>query len=248
MATRTPLVVGNWKMHTNFSDAMVLMTQIKNNIESLQGIDIVVCPPFPWLYPLAEALHRSAPRHFSLGAQNISQHDNGPFTGEVSASMLTHLVKYVIVGHSERLAQFGETLQTTNEKIHAALRHRLKPIVCVGEHHRSDNSGQEILKQLEIILDGITKHELEELALVYEPVWAISGHGGSPANGAMVQSVAQAIHEKVSDIPRVLYGGSVNADNVAEFMAQPDIDGVLVGAASLKAAEFIKICELAQYE
>ncbi|MBI3495207.1 triose-phosphate isomerase [Candidatus Berkelbacteria bacterium] len=259
MPKRTPLVVGNWKMHTSFADAIVLATQIKHHAESLSGVEVVICPPFLWLYPLAETLQHASPRHLSLGAQNVSEHDNGALTGEVSAAMLQHLVRYVIVGHSERLAHFGETAQTTNAKIHAALRHHIKPIVCVGELTRSRNPEKEVLHRLREILEGVTKHELEELVLVYEPVWAISSHGeppvgraspdgGSSAEGIRVQLVAQAIHETISDVPRVLYGGSVTALNTLEFMSQADIDGVLVGAASLKASEFIKICKLAAYQ
>jgi len=243
MARRTPLIVANWKMNTTLSDAMVLATSIRNGLEDIHGIEAVLCPPFPWLVPIAELFEKARPRHLKLGAQNMFWQDEGPFTGEVSAPMLKHLVSHVILGHSERVSHFHETEEDTNRKVKSALHHRLKPIICVGERTKGINPGHTVITKLKKILDGVGQDRFEELAIAYEPVWAIGS--GEPASGGQAELVAEAIQEEFGKNPAILYGGSVESKNVLEFLSQPEIDGALVGGASLSASAFLKICELA---
>ncbi|MFY9484226.1 MAG: triose-phosphate isomerase [Patescibacteria group bacterium] len=243
MAGRTPLIVANWKMNTTLPDAMVLATSLHNGLEDIHGIEVVLCPPFPWLVPIAELFEKARLRHLALGAQNMFWEDDGPFTGEVSALMLKHLVSHVILGHSERVSHFNETEEITNRKLKAAFHHHLKPIVCVGETAKEGNPGHTIVTKLKKILDGIGRNRLEELAIAYEPVWAIGS--GTPASGAQAELVAEAIRKEFGDHPTILYGGSVEPKNILEFLSQPEIDGALVGGASLSAHTFLKICELA---
>ncbi|MBI3261388.1 triose-phosphate isomerase [Candidatus Berkelbacteria bacterium] len=232
MPGRTPLIVANWKMNTTLSDAMILATSIRNGLEDIHGIEAVICPPFPWLVPIAELFEKARLRHLTLGAQNMFWEDDGPFTGEVSAPMLKHLVSHVILGHSERVSHFHETEEDTNRKVKAALHHHLKPIICVGE-----------TAKLKKILDGVGRDRLEELSIAYEPVWAIGS--GEPASGAQAELVAEAIRKEFGNHLTFLYGGSVEPKNILEFLSQPEIDGALIGGASLSAHSFLKICELA---
>lgn len=243
MSGRTPLVVANWKMNTTLPDAVVLATSVRNGLENIHGIEVVLCPPFPWLVPIAEQLEKARLRHLKLGAQNMFWEDEGPFTGEVSAPMLKHLVSHVILGHSDRVSHFNETEETTNRKLKAALHHRLRPIVCVGETAKESNPGHTVITKLKKILDGTPQDRLEELSIAYEPVWAIGS--GEPASGAQAELVAEAIRREFGSHPTILYGGSVEPKNILEFLSQPEIDGALVGGASLSARTFLKICELA---
>lgn len=255
---RRPLVIANWKMNTTLADAMVLATTIKNNIANLD-IDVVLCPPFVWLYPLAEILERS-PKNLHLGAQNMWFAPSGAMTGEVSPLMIKSLAEFVIVGHSERRHNFHETNALINDKIQAALKHNLTPIVCVGELKKMPvekrgrgrptkvDLASNVAHQLTAALTGIPADEAEKIIVAYEPVWAIGT--GEAATGAYANSVieqlrkvfAKKYNQNVAERVRILYGGSVDEDNIKEFIYQPEIDGVLAGTASLKAKEFIKIC------
>ena len=255
---RRPLIIGNWKMNTTLADATVLTTSIKNNVGDLD-VDVVLCPPFVWLYPTAEILEKS-PKNLSLGAQNMWFAEKGAMTGEISPLMLKGLVKFVILGHSERRSHFEEKDELINDKIHAAFDAGLIPIVCVGElkkmHEEKRGRGRpaslelksDVAHQLRAALENISREKAEKMIVAYEPVWAIGT--GNPATGAYAAEVIGRLREvfskkyghEVSDRVRILYGGSVDSENVREFIYQPDIDGVLVDGASLKAKEFIKIC------
>jgi len=262
---RKPLIVGNWKMNTTLSDATVLVTQIKNAIEELEA-DIVLCPPFTWLVPLNDLLEH-VPENLSLGAQNMWFTDKGPITGEISPLMLKNLVKYVILGHSERRFHFGESNALINDKIHAALAHGIKPILCVSELKKMQDEKRgrgrptevelrsDVFQQLKMGLKGIGEHDITNVTIAFEPVWAISTTSGTKgaASGVYAGSVMNLLKsyigekygiEQAADVT-MLYGGSVDAGNVAEFLYQPEIDGVLVGGASLKASEFLKMCNIA---
>ena len=247
-------------MNTSLADATVLATQVKNAAEDLDSIEIVLSPPFTWLVSLAEILE-NAPKNLHLGAQNMWFADKGAMTGEVSPLMLKDLVDYVIIGHSERRAHFHESDELINDKIHAALRHSITPILCVGEHKKvqEEKRGRgrpakvsvqaNVIHQLEHALRGVSRENAEKIVISYEPVWAIGT--GNPATGAYAAQVigrlrqvfAKKYGQGVGERVRILYGGSVDASNITEFIYQPEIDGALVGGASLQVKEFIGICK-----
>ena len=258
-----PLIIANWKMNTSLADAIVLATQVKNGVENLD-VDVVLCPPFVWLVPLAEILEH-APANISLGAQNMWFADKGPMTGEISPLMLKGLTKYVILGHSERRLHFGESNALINDKIHAALHHDLRPIVCVGELKKMQEVKRSrgrptklevrsnILRQLENTIKGISRENIGKIIFCYEPVWAISAgtpESRHPADGAysnlVIEKLRQVLAKKygvpTAEEAKFIYGGSVEPSNVNEFLYQPEIDGALVGGASLNMKEFITIC------
>jgi triosephosphate isomerase len=257
---RKPLIIANWKMNTSLADATVLATSVKNMVGSLD-IEVVLCPPFVWLYPLSEILEK-APKNIALGGQNMWFTEYGSMTGEISPLMLKGLAKYVILGHSERRKNLGETTELINDKIRAALDHDLTPIVCIGELKKQNSArgkgrptkideNSDIAKLLQGVLEGISAHDAEKIITVYEPVWAIStSTGGTAANGAYAGEMAEKLRsvysQKYNSLMaqrvKILYGGSVDEDNIKEYIYQPEIDGVLIGAASLKIKEFIKIC------
>lgn len=256
---RRPLIIGNWKMNTTLADATILATSVKNAAADLESVEIVLCPPFVWLIPLAEILEAS-PRNLHLGAQNMWFADKGAMTGEISPLMIKPLVDYVILGHSERRSHFGESNALINDKIHAGLHYGIIPIVCVGELKKmpQEKRGRgrpskidvrsDVLHQLKKALEGINRDHAEKIVIAYEPVWAIGT--GTPATGAYAASVISRLREvfakkygqSLAEGIRILYGGSVTEENVREFIYQPEIDGVLAGGASLKAKEFIAIC------
>lgn len=260
---RKPLIIANWKMNTNLADANIIANAVKNNIANLD-IDVILCPPSIWLYPIAEILEK-APSNLHIGAQNMYFADFGAITGEISPVMVKALAKYVIVGHSERRKIFGETDEFISDKVEAALRHNLRPIVCVGEMKKMEEERKgpgrptkvdvrsDVLVQLRHALSGVNRDDIEKVIIAYEPVWAISKGTASSrhaATGAYAASVIEKLRKIIADKygehiaqrTRILYGGSVDEDNIKEFIYQPEIDGVLVGGASLKSKEFIKIC------
>ena len=256
---RKPLIIANWKMNTNLSDAVVIAASIKKAAEDLEA-EIVLCPPFVWLVPIFEIIE-NGPRNLKLGAQNMWFADSGAMTGEISPIMLKEMVKYVILGHSERRAHFGESNALINDKIHAAFRHNITPIVCVGElkkmHKEKRGRGRpdriemksDVVHQLEAALKGVSKEKAEKIVVAYEPVWAIGT--GNPASGAYAAGVIEKLRHvfkqkysrDLAERVRILYGGSVDSSNIQEFIYQPEIDGALVGGASLKVKEFIAICK-----
>jgi triosephosphate isomerase (TIM) len=251
---RTPIIAGNWKMNTTYDEAMDLIEELVDGLESREEsdeVDIVLCPPFLWLFPAAEYLEDTG---IQLGAQNCHPLDRGAFTGEVSAAMLADQCSYVIVGHSERRALFGETDETVAKKAAAVLRHGLRPIICVGEGLAERDAGRTdavIAGQVEAAFALIEEGQVEECVVAYEPVWAIGS--GRAADGAEANRVAGLIRATIAGRfgaeragrVRIQYGGSVTDANIAEFLGQPEIDGALVGGASLKAETFIRICTTA---
>lgn len=263
---RKPLIIGNWKMNTSLADATILATQIKNNIADLD-VDVVICPPFVWLYPVAEILEK-APKNIHLGAQNMWFSSQGAMTGEVSPLMIKALAKYVILGHSERRSHFYEDSSLINDKIHAALENNLTPVVCVGEKSKKNHGKKigrpskkvaesDLISQLKGSLKHISRNDADKIIITYEPVWAISTTVGSEeATGAYAAEMIKEIRDTLADLfgtpaserIKILYGGSVDSENVREFVFQPEIDGVLAGGASLSAKEFIKICREAAGE
>jgi triosephosphate isomerase len=210
--------------------------------------DVAVCPPFPALAAVREALAGSA---IGLGAQNMHWEEQGAFTGAVSPRMLEGLCDYVIIGHSERRNLFGETDEMVNRKLHAALAHGFKPILCVGENLEQNQAGETaefVGGQVRAAFSGITAEQARIVTVAYEPLWAIgtgmpaTGEGANAIIGGTVRGTLAALYsDDVAQVIRIQYGGSVKPGNIAEFMAQPEIDGALVGGASLKATDFAVI-------
>lgn len=240
-----PIVIANWKMHTGLADADILATMVKNGLEHESGVDVVLCPPFIWLHQVAQVLEYSA-AHINMGAQDCFYEPDGAYTGEVSASMLKDLCKYVIVGHSERRKYFGETDEIISAKVAAVLSSGMTPILCIGETEKSEGSVKQVLNQLKGSLAGINKEDYSRMIVAYEPVWSISSNtSGEVATGEYANKICSAIKDEVGNDCRVIYGGSANEKNAGEFLLEPSISGLLVGAASLKAKDFIAVCHKA---
>jgi triosephosphate isomerase len=255
---RKPFVAGNWKMHKTVAEARHLVTELVPGLGAVTEVETAICPPFTSLLPVAALLEGT---DIGLGAQNMHWEESGAFTGEISPGMVTEFCQFVILGHSERRAYFGETDLTVNRKIHAALSHDLTPILCVGETLEENEAGRTeevIVRELREGLANLNDEgELNEasatsLIVAYEPIWAIgTGMAATPdgANAVIADVIrpvlADMFGEAFSQGVRVLYGGSVKPNNAAEFFRQPDIDGGLVGGACLKAADFIQIVEAA---
>jgi triosephosphate isomerase len=245
---RTPIIAGNWKLNKTPHEAILLVSELKREIVDVEGVDIVLCPPFTALADVADALTDT---NIALGAQNVFWEDAGAFTGEISAPMLKDLgVTYVIIGHSERRQYFHETNETVNKRLRAALKHGLVPIVCVGENlaQRESNKTFDVIRDhCEGSLSGLSAEEMGKVVLAYEPVWAIgTGKTATPQQAQEVhvfirQLLGKMFGEETAGSVRIQYGGSVTPDNVVSLMAQADIDGALVGGASLKAPSFAAI-------
>ena len=248
---RRPILAGNWKMNKGGADAVEFVRSIRRGLNDIKGVDKVLCPPYTALAALKGPL---AATDIALGAQNMYWEEQGAYTGEISAPMLKELCQYVILGHSERRAYFGETDEAVNRKIKAALAHDLFPIVCVGETESQYEAGQTkavVGGQVRGCLAGLTAQQVSGLVLAYEPVWAIGTGKASTAAGAgavigltIRGTIADLYGEDTAQAVRVQYGGSVKPANVAEYMAHPDIDGALVGGASLKA-DFVELVRVA---
>jgi triosephosphate isomerase (TIM) len=235
---RTPLIAGNWKMNKNREEASALIKELRKLVKDVKKIEILVCPSFTSLCSVGKNIQGS---NIVLGAQNVSYENEGPFTGEISAQMLEDLCcKYVILGHSERRHLFGETNEVVNKKAKQALKHNIIPIICVGEALEERESGKTrnvIKKQITESLQNIDPHRV---VIAYEPVWAIGT--GKSATSEQAQEVHEQIRQLIkSEKTRILYGGSVKPTNVKELMLQQDIDGALVGGASLDAVSFSEI-------
>lgn len=243
-----PLIVGNWKMNLSLGESIVLAESIKEGLADLSGFDAVLCPPFPFLGPVAEALSRHRLQHLLLGAQNIFWKEEGAYTGEVAAPMLRGLADFVIIGHSERRRVFHESEAEIIAKVKLAIKHGLRPIVCVGELKKAAG-GQppsQLVKELETILAALPTDDQAKLIIAYEPVWAISTNpGAKAADGHYANVVCFHLRQELPAEVPVLYGGSVSAENAPEFLSQPEINGVLVGGASLTARSFLAICRAA---
>lgn len=245
---RTPLVAGNWKMNTTHAEAVALATALAGVVEP--AVEIVVCPPFPWLVSVKAVVGQSP---IGLGAQDSWPKPNGAFTGGVSIAMLAELCSYVIVGHSERRQHFGETDELVREKVSAVLAGGLTPILCVGESLQTRQAGKAnewVSNQIIAALGGRPEAEISACVIAYEPIWAIGTGVAASAHDAedMAIEIRRALDSIVPGVSarvRVLYGGSVTAANSAETLGQPNVDGALVGGASLKADQFLQIAKSA---
>ncbi|QDU57861.1 triose-phosphate isomerase [Aeoliella mucimassa] len=245
---RRTLIAGNWKMNTDHATAVALAEGVAKGAGDVENADLLVCPPFIYLESVNKALANSP---VALGAQNMYAQPNGAFTGEVSASMLTDVgAEYVILGHSERRNILGETDAVVNEKTIAALEAGLVPIVCVGElleQREAGKTAEVIEEQFKGSLAGLSAEQVAKLVIAYEPVWAIgTGKVATPEQAEEVHAglrklLADSYNGEIADTVRILYGGSVKPSNAAELMGQPNVDGALVGGASLKAEDFLGI-------
>ena len=252
---RIPIIAGNWKMNKTIAETRELVNAMRAELTRVAAsgqVQVILCPPFLSILEVA-ALVKDTP--IKVGAQNLFWEAKGAFTGEVSPTMLNEVCDYVIIGHSERRQYFGETDESVNKKVKAALAHHLKPIVCVGENLRQNEAGQTeavVGAQVRAAFKDIGRDDARGIVIAYEPVWAIgtgkaaSGVGANAVIGLTIRgALADLYDEGTAQVLRVQYGGSVTPKNVAEFFAQPDIDGALVGGASLLAADFVAICKAA---
>jgi len=250
---RLPLMAGNWKMHMNHLEAIALVQKLAFTLtpRDLDLVEVAVLPPFTALRSVQTLIDGDKLR-LSYGAQDLSPYDSGAYTGDISGPMLAKLgCDYVLAGHSERRRYHGETDEVVNTKVQAALRSGLTPILCVGESLAVRQAGHQVehgVAQLAAALKGVPSDAVAGMVIAYEPIWAIgTGEVASPADA---QEISSHIRSRISEIHdaetaagvRILYGGSVKPDNVAPIMAQPDIDGALVGGASLDAGQFAQIC------
>jgi triosephosphate isomerase len=249
---RTPLVAGNWKLNKTAAEASALIKEMLPGLEAVETVENLICPSFLAIPAAAELLEDSS---VALGAQNVYWEEKGAFTAEVSPGMVAEFCQYVIIGHSERRAYFGETDETVNKRVRAALGHKLIPVVCVGETLDENEAGmtsEVVMRQMRDGLVGVEIESAAELVIAYEPVWAIgTGKAAYPEDASRVigQSIRPVLAElfgnEIAQGIRVLYGGSVKPGNAADFFSEEEVDGALVGGASLKAADFIGITEAA---
>jgi len=243
-----PLIAGNWKMHGTAESARNLATQLSHHKFQENAVEMIIFPPLVHISAVSDVLANS---RISLGAQNVSQYPSGAYTGEVSAEMLVDQgCKYVLVGHSERRVVFGESDQTVAEKFRAAQNAGLIPILCVGEslkQRQQDATFEVVAKQISAVIDLVGLDKVCQSVIAYEPIWAIGT--GETASPEQAQDVHAAIRTQLGEAGRLttlLYGGSVNKGNAAELFKQPDINGGLVGGASLEADEFLNIAQLVE--
>lgn len=252
---RKPIIVANWKMYKTLSEAVSFITEIRQQIPNSNQMDTVVCPQALFLDQLVKAANGT---DVKIGAQNMYFEDSGAFTGEISPVALADLkVVYVILGHSERRHMFNETDEAVHKKVHAAFKHGLTPIVCCGENLEQREAGLtfEIIKgQIEKALHGLTEEQMKQTVVAYEPIWAIgTGKSSSPEHANEVchyirSGIAQLFSKDTADEVRIQYGGSVKPENIKVFMVQSDIDGALVGGASLETTSFLKLLEAVRNE
>jgi triosephosphate isomerase len=252
MKNRKPLIAGNWKMFKSVPEAVETARQLVDLVADTADVEVMIAPPFTALAPVREVVKGS---RIFLGAQDLYWEKEGAYTGEISPNMLVSVgCRYVIIGHSERRQYFGETNQSVNKKIGAAIESDLIPILCIGEsetQRESDQTFSVLDKQVKIGLQNLASEILNTLVIAYEPVWAIGT--GKTATSKQAQEVHQFLRTKLAEIYsetisqsiRILYGGSVKPENISELMAMPDIDGALVGGASLDPEKF---CKIAHYK
>jgi triosephosphate isomerase len=244
---RVPFIAGNWKMNTTATEAERLVLGMLEKLDKIEGVEKVLCPPFVSLVAISIMLQNSS---IKLGAQNMYFETKGAYTGEISPLMLSELCEFVILGHSERRWYFGETDEIVNKKVKAALANKLEPILCVGERLEENEAGKTeevVSRQVTEALNDI--EPVRDLVIAYEPVWAIGT--GKAASGKQAAATIQYIrgvvaklwNKRMAQDLRILYGGSVTGANIAEFISDLEIDGALVGGASLKAEEFVAIVE-----
>lgn len=247
------LIVGNWKMHLNVQQSSLLVHRLSQHIKIHRDVEVVLAPSMLALQPVSLEIDR---RKFRLAAQDAYYVDEGAFTGEVSFTMLGELVHYAIVGHSARRIYFNESLELVRDKVQAAVRNNIVPIICVGETHDERKAGetkQVLHDQVTTALQNLTSKDIEDVVIAYEPIWAISTFDGEVAKPGDVEEaikfirlqVAELYGKKVAEEMRVLYGGSVNEHDVAGYLEVPGVDGALVGAASLNYHQFAGIVDVA---
>jgi triosephosphate isomerase len=247
---RIPLIAGNWKMYKTVAEVVDLVEALLRDLGDTSDREVLVCPPFTALHALSPILQDTP---IDLGAQDVFYEDEGAYTGEIAPIMLRDLgCTYVIIGHSERRQYFGEDDALVNRKLRAALRHSLRPILCVGEIKSQRDAGKAeaiVVGQVRAALAEVTETELADVVIAYEPVWAIgTGDTATPEDAQAMhatirRTLAELYSPQAANQIRILYGGSVKPDNIDELMAQPDIDGALVGGASLKAESFLRIVQ-----
>ena len=249
---RRILIAGNWKMYKTVEESVAFAKRLRQELPKTDGIEVAICPPFTALASVAEVLRAS---EIGLGAQDVHFEEEGAFTGEVSPKMLKNTgCRYVLIGHSERRAYFSETNALIHQKLRAALRGGLTPVLCVGERLEEREKGKttEVVENHMSVLKGIEKEEAKKVVIAYEPVWAIgTGKTATPAQAQEVhlyiRKLLQALYGgEMANATRILYGGSVKPENSEALVREPDIDGALVGGASLDVASFIKIIQGAQ--
>lgn len=247
---RTPFIAGNWKMNKTVNEAVALTDELKVALADVQGVDVAVCPTFLSLAAVKTALAGSA---IKLGAQNAHYEAKGAFTGEIAVNMLTGLVDYVIIGHSERRQYFADTDQTVNKKVLAVLAGGLLPIMCIGESLAQNEAGETeavLERQTREGLLNVSAADIAKVTVAYEPIWAIGTGRAATSDDAQnrcafIRAQLRLKYGDLADQVRIQYGGSVTAANAVELLGKPDIDGALVGGASLKAADFAVIVKAA---
>lgn len=248
---RKPIIAGNWKMNKTVAEAVAFVHEIREGLNALETIDSVLCPPFVALPAVAAAVEGS---RIGVGAQNMHYASSGAYTGECAPTMLLPYCSYVILGHSERRAYFAETDEGVNKKVKASLAHRLTPIICVGESLAQNEAGETnvfVSGQVQAAFAGLTGEQAASCIVAYEPIWAIgtgksatAESAGTIIRQAIRDTLTQLFGENVAQQIRIQYGGSVTPANIAEYMNQPDIDGALVGGASLKPS-FVELVKAA---
>ena len=239
---RKPIIAGNWKMNKTAEDAVSFVRSIRTGLNNVKNVESVICPPFVAIPAVSEVLSATS---IGIGAQDMHAKLNGAYTGEVSVEMIKPYCQFVILGHSERRAYFGETDDGVNRKAKVALENGLTPIICVGEsleQNEADQTDSFVTGQVRAAFDGLTADQAAGCIIAYEPIWAIgTGKSASPVEAGRIigltvrGAIADMFGEGVAQVVRIQYGGSANEENIGEYMTQPDIDGALVGGASLKA-------------
>jgi triosephosphate isomerase (TIM) len=242
---RKPFIAGNWKMHKTVEEAIALAEGLRDDLAAVENMDMAVCPTATALDAVSDALEGS---NIGVGAQNMYWEDAGAYTGEISPPMVKELAEFIIIGHSERRKYFGETDETVNKRLKAALAHGLKPIVCIGESLEQNEAGETVdfvSKQIHGAFADISAEDAKKLTLAYEPIWAIgTGRTATPEDAdtiireAIRDVLSELYDEETAEAIRVQYGGSVKPHNIAEFIVMPEIDGALVGGASLTVEAF----------
>jgi triosephosphate isomerase (TIM) len=245
---RTPIIAGNWKMFKTLEESVAFVKELAPKLAPFDNVERVVCPPFIAIAAVAEALKGT---NIKVGAQNTHWEDSGAFTSQISPVMLKGLVEYVIIGHSENRAYLNETDDRVNKKAKALLAHGLKPIIAVGESLEQNEAGETasfVGGQVRAALEGISAEQMVNVVIAYEPIWAIgtgknasSEQANSIVGGTVRKTVEELYGAQVADALRIQYGGSVKPENMQEYMTQPDIDGALVGGASLKVDSFTEL-------
>ncbi len=249
---RKPIIAGNWKMYKTVAESVSFVRELAPRLAGISGVELVVCPTYVALASVAEALKGT---NIHVGAQSVHWEAQGAFTSQIAPTMLQGLVEYVIIGHSECRAYLNETDETVNKKVKAALAYGLKPIIAVGESLAENEAGKTsslVSGQVRAALNGVDAANMANIVLAYEPIWAIGTGKNASAQiaedviGGTIRATLVDLYGKaVADTVRIQYGGSVKPDNMQEYMSQPDIDGGLVGGASLKVEDFAKLIEAA---